>query len=66
MDRATRLLQEWSKAYDMFLAMGMPKEEIDAGLAGALNIIAETDPEFYEEIVITARFEKLLYGEDER
>ena len=60
MDRATKLLQEWSKAYDMFLAIGIPKEEIGAGLKGALDVIAETDPEFYEELVITARFEKLL------
>lgn len=60
MDRATRLLQEWSKTYSMLLAAGAPEEDVIAGVKGALNFLAETDPEFYEEVIITARFEKLL------
>lgn len=66
MDRATRQLQMWSELYGKLLAIGVPEEEVIAGLKLALDVIAETNPEFYEELVITARFENLLNGYDER
>ena len=60
MDRATKLLRAWSETYNMLLAAGAPEEDVIAGVEGALDFLAEIDPEFYEELVITARFEKLL------
>ena len=64
MDRATELLQKWSELYNGLLAAGVPEEDVKAGVEGALDLIAVTDPEFYEEIIITARFEKMLIEED--
>lgn len=61
MDRATELLQAWSETYKMLLAAGAPEEDVKAGVKGALDFLAAIDPEFYEELIITARFEKLLY-----
>lgn len=65
MDRATKLLKAWSETYKMLLAAGAPEEDVIAGVKGALDFLAVTDPEFYEEIIITARFEKMLIEEDE-
>lgn len=62
MDRATKILDKWSEVYTNLVMTGMPEEDIIAGLILAIQYIAKKDPELFEELAVTAKFENLLNG----
>ena len=60
MDKATKMLEDLRIAYGCLLRMGVPEDKAQQALMRKIVRIANEDPELFEEIGITAKFENLL------
>lgn len=59
-DRATNTLIGLKVAYSYLLRIGVPEDVAQQAIVKKLISISEEDPELFEEIAITAKFENLL------
>jgi hypothetical protein len=60
MDRAMKMLENLRITYGCLLRMGVPEDKARQAIVRKLVSISEEDPELFEELAITAKFENLL------